>query len=84
MITEKLQLPSTDTNVAALRALRSEAPLQQLGGWVLDEKKAYRQVPIRPDQRKFSVIALKNPLSGVPSFFVMVGHSFGTFGVCSL
>ena len=77
VITEKLQLPSTDTNVAALRALRSEAPLQQLGGWVLDEKKAYRQVPIRPDQRKFSVIALKNPFSGVPSFFVMVGHSFG-------
>ena len=30
VITEKLQLPSTDTNVAALRALRSEAPLQQL------------------------------------------------------
>eukprot|EP00434_Breviolum_minutum_P034149 symbB.v1.2.030215.t1/scaffold3380.1/size79486/1 len=77
VITEKLQLPSTDTNVAALRALRSEAPLQQLGGWVLDEKEAYREVPIRPDQRKFSVIALKNPFSGVPSFFVMVGHSFG-------
>ena len=40
VITEKLQLPSTDTNVAALRALRSATPMQQLGGWVLDEKKA--------------------------------------------
>ena len=41
VITEKLQLPSTDTNVAAVRSLRSAAPMQPLGGWVLDEKKAY-------------------------------------------
>ena len=77
VITEKLQLPSTDTNVAALRALRSAAPMQPIGGWVLDEKKAYRQVPIMPAHRKFSVIALKDPVAGVPAFFVMVGHSFG-------
>ena len=77
VITEKLQLPSTDTNVAAVRSLRSAAPMQSLGGWVLDEKKAYRQVPINPDHRKYSVITMKNPDSGSPSFFVMVGHSFG-------
>ena len=77
IITEKLRLPSTDTNVAALRALRSATPMQQLGGWVLDEKKAYRQVPIRPDHRKYSVITMKDPKKGVPEFFVMVGHSFG-------
>ncbi len=76
-ITEKLQLPSTDTNVAALRTLRSKCPGKQLAGWVLDEKKAYRQVPIRPDHRKFSVITMKDPLSKVPAFFIMVGHSFG-------
>ena len=76
-ISEKLQLPSTDSNVAALRALRSKCVGQSLAGWVLDERKAYRQVPIKPDHRKFSVITLKNPESGVPVFFVMVGHSFG-------
>ena len=77
VITEKLQLPSTDVNVSAIRALRSAAPWKELGGWVLDERKAYRQVAIRPDHRKFSVICLKDPSSGVPNFFIMIGHSFG-------
>ena len=76
-ITEKLQLPSTDTNVAALRKLRSMMPDSLFAGWVLDERKAYRQVGIRPAHRKFGVICLKNPSSGKPEFFVMVGHSFG-------
>ena len=76
-ITEKLQLPSTDTNVAALRMLRSLLPGQELAGWVLDERKAYRQVAVRPDHRKFSVICLKDPHSAKPKFFVMIGHSFG-------
>ena len=39
--------------------------------------KAYRQLPIRPDHRKFSVICLKDPQDGVPKYFVMIGHSFG-------
>ena len=69
VITEKLQLPSTDTNVAALRLLRSLMPDDQFAGWVLDERKAYRQVGIRPD--------LKNPDTDRPAFFVMIGHSFG-------
>ena len=76
-ITEKLQLPSTDTNVVALRMLKSIKPDEELAGWVLDERKAYRQVAIRPDHRRFSVICLKNPKSGAPNFFIMVGHSFG-------
>ena len=77
VITEKLQLPSTDSNVAALRKLRSEIGEAALAGWVLDERKAYRQVPIDPSHRKFSVICLKDPASGRVAFFVMVGHSFG-------
>ena len=77
VITEKLQLPSTDSNVAALRYLRSKCPLAKLAGWVLDEKKAYRQVAIDPKHRKFSVICLKDPASARVAFFVMVGHSFG-------
>ena len=76
-ITEKLQLPSTDMNVAVLRLLRKVVPDEAIAGWVLDERKAYRQVAVRPDHRKFSVICLKNPDSGLPNFFVMVGHSFG-------
>eukprot|EP00435_Cladocopium_sp_Y103_P044913 s60_g12.t1 len=76
-ITEKLQLPSTDVNVAALRRLRTLAPEKALQGWVLDERKAYRQVAVRPDHRKFSVICLKNPSTDKPEFFIMVGHSFG-------
>ena len=77
VITEKLQLPSTDSNVAALRRLKTLKPDEDLAGWVLDERKAYRQVAVRPDHRKFSVICLKNPMTEVPNFFVMVGHSFG-------
>eukprot|EP00435_Cladocopium_sp_Y103_P067787 s92_g30.t1 len=76
-ITEKIELPSTDVNVAALRWLRSNAKGANIQGWVLDERKAYRQIAVRPDQRKWSVIALKEPLSGKIAFFVMIGHSFG-------
>jgi len=76
-ITEKLQLPSTDMNVAALRCLRTLAPETALQGRVLDERKAYRQVAARPDHRKFSVICIKSPVTSKPAFFVMVGHSFG-------
>eukprot|EP00435_Cladocopium_sp_Y103_P029098 s1930_g7.t1 len=47
VITEKLQLPSTDANVAALRRLRQIRPEDDLAGWVLDERKAYRQVAVR-------------------------------------
>eukprot|EP00435_Cladocopium_sp_Y103_P022126 s772_g5.t1 len=77
-IMEKLELPSTDLNVAALRWLRSNVPEgTQLQGWVLDERKACRQIPIRPDHRRWSVISLREPSTGKISFFVMVGHSFG-------
>ena len=77
LITEKLQLPSTDGNVAALRVLRSKCPGSQLAGWVLDERKAYRQVAIAPEHRKFSVICMKDPEKDRVAFFVMIGHSFG-------
>jgi hypothetical protein len=36
-ITEKLQLPSTDTNVAVLRLLRKVVLDEAIAGWVLDE-----------------------------------------------
>ena len=76
-ITEKLDLPSTDVNVAALRWLRSQAGGTRIQGWVLDERKAYRQIPILPAHRRWSVITLRQPETGKISFFVMIGHSFG-------
>ena len=74
-VSEKLDLPSTDVNVSALRWLRSNVVDQPISGWVLDERKAYRQIAIRPDP--WSVIALRQPCSGRTAFFVMIGHSFG-------
>ena len=75
-ITEKLELPSTDGNVAALRWFRTHCKVK-LEGWVLDERKAYRQIAVRPDHRKWSVVSLRDPKDGRQAFFVMIGHSFG-------
>ncbi|CAE7301804.1 unnamed protein product [Symbiodinium sp. CCMP2456] len=61
VVTEKLELPSTDANVAVIKWLRSRLPDKPLRGWVLDEHRAYRQVPISPAHRKWSVVALKDP-----------------------
>ena len=77
VVTEKLELPSTDANVAVIKWLRSRLPDKVLRGWVLDERRAYRQVPISPGHRKWSAVALKDPSTGKVAFFVMVGHSFG-------
>ena len=63
--------------MAVLRELRTRGGDRPLQEWVLDERKAYRQLPIRPDHRRFSVICLKDPNKDVPKFFVMIGHSFG-------
>ena len=65
VITEKLQLPSTLSG------------RQRLQGWVLDERKAYRQIPVKVDHRRFTVICLKDPGDHKPKYFVMIGHSFG-------
>ena len=46
VIAEKLQLPLTDSIIAALRRLRATCPRCALAGWVLDERKAYRQVDL--------------------------------------
>ena len=59
-------------------------PGERLGAWALDEYKAYRQIPIDPEERKFAVVAVVNPRKGpdgVPrpqvEYFVMNGHCFG-------
>merc|ERR1711911_308164 len=81
MVKEKLELPSTDLNVATIRKLRTllkrGSKKRKVRGWVLDERKAYRQIPVRPDNRKWSVIGFKHHETGKPVFFVMIGQSFG-------
>ena len=69
-ISEKLQLPSTDLDVSVIRELRT-------AGWVLDERKAYRQIAILPDHRKFSVNCLKDLPDSKAKIFVMIGQSYG-------
>ena len=76
-VLEKLQLPSTDQNVAAIRELLKKAGRRKIRAWVLDERKAYRQIGIRPDQRKYSVVAFKHFETGKIAYFIMIGHSFG-------
>ena len=76
-ISEKLALASTDTNVAIIKALHLITGGSPLEAWVLDESKAYRQIGVHPNQRKFAVITMLHPWSGRPAWFVMVGHSFG-------
>jgi hypothetical protein len=44
---------------------------------VLDERKAYRQVGIKPEHRRFSIVAMIDPDTKKLAYFVMVGHSFG-------
>jgi hypothetical protein len=75
-VVEKLQLTSTDFNVALIRRLQQAAG-GPVGGWVLDEAKAYRQIGVAPQHRKFAVIVLLEPQSARLAFFVMIGHSFG-------
>ena len=77
MVLEKLQLPSTDENVAVIRMLLSSSPRAQIRAWVLDERKAYRQVAIDPAHRRFSVVAFRHFKTGEVVYFVMIGHSFG-------
>ena len=76
-VLEKLQLPTTDENVAVLRLLLAKAKGVPLHAWVLDERKAYKQIGIKPDHRGFSVIGFRHFQTGKLAYFVMVGHSFG-------
>lgn len=76
-ITERLAVPGTDQNIATLRALQQSSPGRALGGWIVDESKAYRQIPTRPQERRFSVIAMLEPGTGRLGYFIMNGHAFG-------
>eukprot|EP00971_Amphidinium_carterae_P288259 5722717-Amphidinium_carterae.1 len=55
----------------------SLSPSRNLAGWILDERKAYRQIGILPEHRRFSVIALFSKEVDDVVYFVMIAHSFG-------
>ena len=74
---EKLAVPSVDQLVAATRALKKTQAELTLGSWVVDEKSAFRQVPVRPDHRRVAIIALGCPSTGKVAYFVVAGHPFG-------
>ena len=74
---EKLVCSSVDQIGAAIRLWKAVNPAVRLGGWAIDEAKAYRQIPIRPDHRRFAVVAALDPKSGKIKYFIMNSHSFG-------
>ena len=70
---EKLQVPSSDQFVATAQGLHRllRAPL---GGWVLDELAAFRQLPVCPESRGVAVVGVCEPKSGKIAFFRMLSH----------
>ena len=74
---EKLVCSSVDHIAALIRMWRFLMPQEEIGGWALDEKKAYRQIPILPSHRKYAVVAVVDPKSGSYKYFLMNSHSFG-------
>ncbi len=76
-ITEQLDIASTDGNIAMIRRLKSAMPFTKILGWVLDEKNAYRWIPIKPEQRRYAVICVYDKARSSIAYFVMIGHPFG-------
>ena len=81
-ITERLELPSTDITITAVRSMLDRLKARNQGSdklraWVIDEEHAYRGIGIHPSQKRFAVVAMKDPASGKVVFFLMIGHAFG-------
>ena len=76
-MSECLQVPSTDKNAAIVKQLQEMAGGRRLAAWLADEAKAYRQVPVRPEDRHFSVVAVFDVDTSRVAYFVLVGHAFG-------
>ena len=76
-MTEKLEVPSTDSNIAICKAERGAAPRDDVVAWVLDESKAYRQIAVRQDHRRYTVMASTDPSRPQVGYFVLLVHPFG-------
>ena len=75
-ITEKLQVPTADLVVSTFRTLASSYS-GKLGAWIVDERSAFRQLPVAPESRAVAVVVLCAPDTGRVAYFVMYGHPFG-------
>ena len=73
---EQLQVPSLDETISVIRAAHSLSPECPLSGWVIDEKKAFRQVPVLPSHRHLAV-GENAPEKGAVGHFIMLSHPFG-------
>ena len=76
-VVEKMSLPTTDYNMGVIKAVHQGVPDAELAAWVLDERSAYRQIPVHPSHRRYSVVCMMDPKTGELAYFIMVGHSFG-------
>ena len=68
-ITEKLQVPTADLVISTIRTLASSYS-GKLGAWIVDEKSAFRQLPVAPERRAVAVVALCAPDTGRVAYFV--------------
>ena len=75
--TEDWLVPSTDSNIALFKAERGAAPRDDVVAWVLDESKAHRQIAVRQDHRRYTVMASTDPSRPRVGYFVLLVHSFG-------
>ena len=76
-ITEKLQAPTADLVISTIRTLASSYS-GKFGAWIVDEKSAFRQLPVAPESRAVAVVALCAPDTGRVAYFVMYGHPITT------
>ena len=67
-ITEKLQVPTADLVVSTIRTLASSYS-GKLGAWIVDEKIAFRQLPVAPESRAVAVVVLCAPDTGRVAYF---------------
>ena len=75
-ITEKLQVPTADLVVSTIRTLASSYS-GKFGAWIVDERSAFRQLPVAPESRAVAVVVLCAPGKGRVAYFMMYCHPFG-------
>lgn len=76
-LAEKLSVPTLDEIISLVRAVKRAVGDSDVGAWIVDESKAFRQVPVLPADRKMSVIAVYSPTEQKVGYAVMRGHPFG-------
>lgn len=71
----KLKLPQVDDFCALASACFAAGLTPQF--WKVDHEAAYRQIPLRPDQRRLAVVVFCDPVSGERRFWIHRSLPFG-------